>query len=187
MKPIIITHITILLSILLFWLGMPCNAEGKLPNKKTSIGTSTKDMPVVRIFLGNEAGGWGYEPLQALSAAIVHNAKPRYFRVTWYYNEGSLSSAITALYDRHRKTIQYYCTGGHTIGGNPAEVVYAHYSYLGVTDKMIHQASGFSRGSFSRGSFPDAIQEAPTYEGAGALGGYYDNLLTFGCHRRKLP
>ena len=68
------------------------------------------------------------------------------------------------------------------MGGNPAEVVYAHYLYTGVTDNIIHQASGLAPGPF-----PDAIRHAPTYRGSGTPGGYYDNLLTYGCHRRKLP
>lgn len=137
----------------------------------------------VQINLGNEAGGNGDEPLKALAAALTQ-VNSRYIRITWDCDALSLSSTITALYDRHRKTIRYCCSGGHSMGGHPAQTVYAHYLYTRVTDQIIRKASVFLR---TAAPYPNAVQAAPTYAEAGTPGSYYDALLTFGGHRKKLP
>ena len=184
------SYLVVLTATLSFWLCMPCNAHDAEVNRTK---TSARDLQVVQIVLGNVVGDWGYEPLQALSKALVSNAKSRFLRVTWNCDGLSLSSSITALYDRHLKTIFYYCSGGHNMGGNPSEVVYAHYLYTGVTEEIVTQASVSlkcrDQGTVSPPPrpYPDAFRKAPTYYGSGSPGGYYDELLAFGCQRQKLP
>ena len=138
----------------------------------------------VQINLGNEAGGFGDEPLKALASAATQNVKSKFIRMNWECNAFSLSSSVTALYDRHRKTLNYYYSSGHSMGGKPTETVYAHYLYIGVTDNLIRQAALFLR---VPGPYPDAVRTAPTYAKSGTPGSYCDALLTFGCHRKKLP
>ena len=184
------SYLVVLTATLSFWLCMPCNAHDAEVNRTK---TSARDVQVVQIVMGNVVSGWGYEPLQALSKALISNAKSRFLRVTWNCDVFSLSSSITALYDRHLKTINYYCSGGHNMGGNPSEVVYAHYLYTNVTEKIVTQAS-ISLKCRDQGivfsihrPYPDAFRKAPTYYGSGSPGGYYDELLAFGCQRQKLP
>jgi hypothetical protein len=176
-------RLLVLAATLSFGLFMPCHAQG-VKTSRTFKSASVKDIQVVQVNLGNEADGSGDEPLKALSAALAQNSRSRFFRVTWDCIVGSLSATVTALYDRRRKTISYYCWGGHNMGGNPAEIDYAHYLYTGVTDNRICQASLFLR---IQAPYPNAVRSAPTYFNSGTAGSYYDALLTFGCHRRKLP
>lgn len=149
---------------------------------------------VVQVDIGNEAGGLGYEPLDSLSGSLARYPGSRFFRVTWVLIVGSLSSTITALYDRRGRTVRYYCCGGHNAAGNPADIIYAHYLYTGVTEQVIRQASAFEQSrdqgtasKYGRGPYPDAVRQSATYPKAGTAGCYYDVLLTFGSHRRKLP
>lgn len=171
-----------------FPLCFPCHAGSTKPDVRA------KDVQVVQVDLGNEAGGWGYEPLDFLAGSLAHHPKTRFFRVTWVLIVGSLSSTITALYDRRGRTVRYYCCGGHNAAGNPADIIYAHYLFTGVSEQIIRQASVFEQSReqgkasrYGRGPYPDAVRQSPTYSEAGTAGNYYDSLLTFGSHRRKLP
>ena len=167
---------------------LPCQARGMKPDARA------KSAQVVQVDLGNEAGGWGYEPLDFLSGSLAHHPQSRFFRVTWNLIVGSLSSTITALYDKRRRIVRYYCCGGHNAAGNPADIIHAHYLYTGVTEQVLRQACAFEQSRdqgtasrYGRGPHPDAVREAPTYPKAGTAGSYFDALLTFGSHRRKLP
>jgi len=188
MKLLKATHLFALAGVPLLWLCSPCHARGTKPDVRA------KGAQVVQVDLGNEAGGWGYEPLDFLAGSLAHHPRSHLFRVTWVLIVGSLSSTITALYDRRGKTVRYYCCGGHNAAGDPADIVYAHYLYTGVTEQVIRQASAFEQSReqgtasrYGRGPYPDAIRKSPKYPKAGTAGNYYDALLTFGSHRRKLP
>ena len=192
-------YLLVLAAELLSGLCSPCHAQRISPSKRTAlVKAATEDVRAtsvrgVQIDLGNEAGGLGFEPLDFLSGALARHPRSRFFRVTWNVIVGSLSSTITALYDRRRETVRYYCCGGHNAAGNRADVIYAHYLYTGVTEQVIRQATEFERSrdqgtasKYGRGPYPDAVRRAPTYAGAGTPGNYYDALLIFGCYRRKL-
>lgn len=175
-------------------LGTACLAHGGRRSATPRLKNTAPDAnQIVQIDLGNEAGGWGYEPLDWLSGSLARHPKSRFFRATWDDIAGSMSSIITVLYDRHGKTLRYYCFGGHNAGGNPKDIVYAHYLYTGVTEPLVRQATEFAkcreqgvRSKYGQGPYPDAIRTAPTYATVGTPGAYCDSLLTFGCHREKL-
>lgn len=171
-----------------FSLCFPCYARGMKPDVRA------EGAQVVQVDLGNEAGGWGYEPLDFLAGSLAHHPRSRFFRVTWVLIAGSLSSTITAFYDRRGRTVRYYCCGGHNAAGNPADIIHAYYLFTGVSEQIIRQACAFERSRdqgtasrYGRGPYPDAVRQSPTYSKAGTAGNYYDALLTFGGHRRKLP
>lgn len=184
--PSSIACVSILIVGLTLWLYLPCHARSASQSQSQSKRAA---LPILQMDLGNEAGGLGYEPLEALSSAIVRHPSTRFLQITWADIVGSLSATITVLYDRHHKTIKYYCYGGHNAAGNPADRVYGHYLYTGATEARIRQAADYNKpgSSFSPVPYPNAVKNAPTFRTAGTEGSYYDSLLLFGCHRIKLP
>ena len=181
---------SVLIAALTFWLCLPCHARNTDRSRKAKAAA----FPIQQTNLGNEAGGYGYEPLQALSSAADRHPNIRLIRVTWADICGSQSDTVTILYDRHFGTVKYYCSGGHNAGGNPSEKVYAHYLYTGATETVIRQAAEYeksrdqgTKSRYGQGPYPDAIKRAPAYRNAGTSGSYYDSLLLFGCYRVKLP
>jgi hypothetical protein len=199
MTPIPAVYINVLIAGLMFWLCLPCHARSADRNKTQSKRAQNKEMKAaapltLQIDLGNEAGGYGYEPLEALSSAIDAHPGIRFIQINWVEIVGSLSTTMTTVYDRHHRTIKYYCYGGHNAAGDPSDRVYAHYLYTGAVETVIRQAAEYeknrdqgTKSRYGRGPYPDAIKQAPAFRNAGTPGSYYDSLLLFGCHRIKLP
>lgn len=190
---------SILIAGLTFWLCLPCLARSADRDKTQSKRAQNKEAKAaapltLQIVLDNEAGGYGYEPLEALSLAIDRHSGIRFIRITWAEIVGSLSTTMTAVYDRHHRTIKYYCYGGHNAAGDPSDHIYAHYLYTGAAETLVRQAAEYeknrdqgTRPRYGRVPYPDAIKNAPTFRGMGTPGSYYDSLLLFGCHRIKMP
>ncbi len=145
-----------------------------------------KKSDVVQIDIGNAAGGYGFEPLEALSQAAAQKPKVKRLRVTWDIIVGSLSSQYTALYDREAGTIKLYGFGGHNSAGNPAQTIHVNCVYRRITDTLLFSATAwqkdqdYGRVSQTKPPFPAAIAQA------GGEGGCYDSLFLFGSQRQTL-
>jgi hypothetical protein len=102
-------------------------------------------------------------PSRLLSTELKRDQKARRFRVSWKVVMGGFSGAFTVLYDRQRKTVEYWSHGGHAEVGPMRD----HYLFGRVTDSVIHRLSR------SRiGGSDDA--------------GFF-TLPVYGCTRQKLP
>ena len=169
-------------SVLLCWQGFFGASRAAEPRARVAAGKSVKASEIVANDMGNVPGDFPDAPLQNLYSIIRFHPRSRFFRLNWAFIIGSESADVTAIYDRRKKTVGYYCVGGHNAAGNPAQIVYAHYLYSDVTDTRIRLAS-----NHPVGPFPNAIQQAPVYAMAGTAAVFFDDLLIVGCHRRKLP
>jgi hypothetical protein len=75
-------------------------------------------------------------PFEALSAALKKSPNLSTFRLNWVFIMGSWASGGSALYDRKSQTLREYASGGDDLVGQRE-----HYSYTGVTERMLHSVA----------------------------------------------
>jgi len=115
---------------------------------------------IVQINAGDIQGESADEAMQKLVAALHQYPEARLFRVNWTLAIGGWGSVATALYDRRKQRVQFYCTGGEQFGVS----LHEHYLYTGVTDSILSR-----------------VAEKFTITAGGSSDGFFDELPLFGC------
>ena len=124
----------------------------------------------VQIKCDGNIGQFPIAPIEELLSSLRQHPHENLFRVSWYESAGSWNSNGTALFDKRKQTVTFFCVGGQNLAGNPAVAIHEHYLFTRVCPKEFVEAVHKDKTDRSFGGDPwDAD---------------FDQLPKLGCGRR---